>query len=66
MKSLMLTGWVSSKRKTPPLVMGKENIYIITQTSLITTAALDSSGGSQRGPVPGERIMSLCPHQELS
>jgi hypothetical protein len=40
-----------------------ENMYIITQTSLKPTAAMDSHGGSHQGLVPGAGAMSLCTQQ---
>ena len=38
-------------------------MYIIIQTSLKLIAAIHTHGGLHWGPVPGARIMLLCPHQ---
>lgn len=40
---------------------------VTIQTGLMLMVATDSPGGPPpAGPVPGARIMSFCPHQDLS
>lgn len=38
-------------------------MHVILQTSLIPTAAMDTHGGSHRGPVPGAGTMLFCAYQ---
>jgi hypothetical protein len=39
-------------------------MYIITQTNLTATVAIDTHGDSHWGSVPGAGTMSLCPHHD--
>lgn len=56
-------GHSSEAKSSPPLLLVPKNMYIITQASLISTAAIDTPEGSHQGPVPGAETMSHCPHQ---
>jgi hypothetical protein len=49
--------------QSPLLLLGPENMYIITKTSLLPIAVIDTYGGSHRDPEPGAGTMTLCPHQ---
>jgi hypothetical protein len=62
MASLMLTGR-TFLGKSPALLVGQENIHIITQTNLMPTAAIHTPGGSHQVPISGAGPMSLCPHK---
>lgn len=50
-------------KSLPLLVLVPENMHVITQISLKSTAVIDIHEGSHRGPVPGAGTLSLCPHQ---
>lgn len=50
----MLTGRSFLKGKSGPALVGPENIYIITQTSFMPTADIDTHESSQRGSVQGQ------------
>jgi hypothetical protein len=45
------------------MLVGPQTMYIITQTSFVLRAAIDTSGGSHRSLVPGAGTLSFCLYQ---